>query len=89
MPRWVAPKRVPKRLLAWWRDIIEFIRDHEAGHVDITLDHLKRLNRQLVGEDCKDADAIIGRWAKDLSSAQEEFDRVEYQKPWPEAPAGY
>ena len=42
MPRWVAPKRVPKRLLAWWRDIVEFIRDHEAGHVDITLDHLER-----------------------------------------------
>ena len=89
MPRWVAPKRVPKRLLAWWRDIVEFIRDHEAGHVDITLDHLERLNRSLVGEDCEDADTIIGRWAKDLSSAQEEYDRVEYQKPWPEAPAGY
>jgi predicted secreted Zn-dependent protease len=89
MPRWVAPKRVPKRLLAWWRDIIEFIRDHEAGHVDITLDSLERLNRRLVGEDCEDADAIIGRWAKDLSSAQEEYDRVEYQKPWPEAPFGY
>ena len=37
-----APKKVPKRLLAWWRDIVTFIRDHEAGHVDITLDHLKR-----------------------------------------------
>ncbi len=89
MPRWVAPKRVPKRLLAWWREIVEFIRDHEAGHVDINLDHLERLNKRLVGEDCEDADSIIGRWAKDLSSAQEEFDRVEYQKPWPEAPAGY
>ena len=64
MPRWVAPKRVPKRLLAWWRDIVEFIRDHEAGHVDITLDHLERLNRSLVGEDCEDADTIIGRWAE-------------------------
>ncbi len=89
MPRWVAPKRVPKRLLAWWRDIVVFIRDHEAGHVDITLDSLERLNRRLVGEDCEDADSIIGRWAKELSSAQEEFDRVEYQKPWPEAPVGY
>ncbi len=89
MPRWVAPKRVPKRLLAWWRDIVEFIRDHEAGHIDITLDSLERLNKRLVGEDCEDADSIIGRWAKDLSSAQEEYDRVEYQKPWPEAPFGY
>ena len=50
---------------------------------------LARLNKQLVGEDCEDADSIIGRWAKELSSAQEEFDRKEYQKPWPEPPAGY
>jgi predicted secreted Zn-dependent protease len=89
MPRWVAPKRVPKRLLAWWREIVEFIRDHEAGHIDINLNHLERLNKRLVGKDCEDADSIIGRWAKDLSSAQEEYDRKEYQKPWPEPPAGY
>lgn len=89
MPRWVAPKRVPKRLLAWWREIVEFIRDHEAGHVVINLNHLERLNKRLVGEDCEDADSIIGRWAKELSSAQEEYDRKEYQKPWPEPPAGY
>jgi predicted secreted Zn-dependent protease len=89
MPRWVAPKRVPKRLLAWWREVVEFIRDHEAGHVVINLNHLERLNKRLVGEDCEDADSIIGRWAKDLSSAQEEYDRKEYAKPWPEPPAGY
>lgn len=89
MPRWVAPKRVPKRLLAWWREVVEFIRDHEAGHVVINLNHLERLNKRLVGEDCEDADSIIGRWAKELSSAQEEYDRKEYQKPWPEPPAGY
>jgi predicted secreted Zn-dependent protease len=89
MPRWVAPKRVPKRLLAWWREIVEFIRDHEAGHVVINLDFVERLNKRLAGEDCDDADSIIGRWAKELSSAQEDYDRKEYQKPWPEAPAGY
>lgn len=89
MPRWVAPKRVPKRLLAWWRDVVEFIRDHEAGHVDISRDHVKRLNTRLTGEDCDDADSIIGTWAKGLSEAHEEYDREEYAKPWPEAPAGY
>ncbi len=89
MPRWVAPKRVPKRLLAWWRDVVVFIRDHEAGHVDISRDHVQRLNDRLLGEDCDDADPIIGRWAKELSSAHEEFDRVEYAKPWPAPPAGY
>lgn len=89
MPRWVAPKRVPKRLLAWWRNVVEFIRDHEAGHVVISRDHVERLNRRLVGEDCDDADSIIGTWAKALSSAHEEFDRVEYSRPWPVPPAGY
>jgi predicted secreted Zn-dependent protease len=89
MPRWTAPKRVPKRLLAWWRDVVDFIRDHEAGHVVISRDHVKRLNANLVGEGCEDADSIIGRWAKGLSSAHEEYDRVEYDKPWPVPPAGY
>lgn len=89
MPRWVAPRRVPKRLLAWWRDVVEFIRDHEAGHVDISRRHVERLNKRLVGEDCSDADAIIGRWAEELSSAHGEYDRIEYELPWPEPPAGY
>lgn len=88
-PRWVAPKRVPARLLAWWRDVVEFIRDHEAGHVVISRDHVKRLNANLIGEDCEDAESIIGRWAKGLSAAHEEYDRGEYAKPWPEPPAGY
>ncbi len=88
-PRWVAPKRVPARLLAWWRDVVEFIRDHEAGHVVISRDHVKRLNANLIGEECADADSIIGRWAKGLSAAHEEYDRVEYAKPWPVPPAGY
>jgi predicted secreted Zn-dependent protease len=89
MPRWVAPRRVPQRLLLWWREVVEFIRDHEAGHVVISRDHVERLNDRLVGEDCEDADSIIGRWAKELSSAHEEYDRDEYAQPWPEPPAGY
>jgi predicted secreted Zn-dependent protease len=89
MPRWVAPKRVPKRLLAWWREVVEFIRDHEAGHVVISRQHVERLNKRLVGEDCSDADTIIGRWADELSSAHEEYDRVEYSLPWPAPPSGY
>ena len=89
MPRWIAPKRVPKRLLTWWREVVEFIRDHEAGHVVISRDHVDQLNKRLVGEDCDDADSIIGAWAKGLSNAHENYDRVEYSKPWPVPPAGY
>jgi predicted secreted Zn-dependent protease len=88
-PRWNAPKRVPTRLLAWWRDVIVFIRDHEAAHIRISRDHVKKLNSRLRGAACREADAIITKWAKQLTSAQEEFDRVEYSKPWPVPPFGY
>lgn len=88
-PRWTAPKRVPARLLAWWRDVVVFIRDHEAQHVRISQDHVKKLNARLRGAACQSADSIITKWAKQLNSAQEEFDRVEYAKPWPVPPFGY
>jgi predicted secreted Zn-dependent protease len=89
MPRWIAPKRVPARLLAWWRDVVIFIRDHEAGHIKISRDHVKKLNARLRGAACRSADSIITKWAKQVNSEQEEYDRVEYSKPWPVPPAGY
>ena len=89
MPRWTAPKRVPARLLAWWRDVVVFIRDHEAGHIKISRDYVKKLNARLRGAACRSADSIITKWAKQLNSTQEEYDRVEYSKPWPVPPFGY
>lgn len=89
MPRWTSPSRVPARLLAWWRDVLEYIRDHEAGHVRISRDYVERLNERLGGIDCEDADRVIGRWARQFSDAQEAYDRHEYAQPWPEPPVGY
>ena len=89
LPRWTDPDRVPKRLLDWWRRIVDFIADHEAGHVRIGRDHLKRLNARLVGKPCEDLNTIGRSWAKQHSDAQEGFDMVEYQKPWPRPAAGY
>ena len=89
MPRWTAPKKVPKRLLAWWREVVTFIRDHEAGHIRISQAHVKTLNADLRGAKCSLATGIIRKWAAKLSSAQEEYDRVEYAKPWPLPPFGY
>ncbi len=89
MPRWTAPARVPKRLLDWWRRIIDFIAVHEGGHVKIGRDYIKKLNSRLIGKDCTQADGIIQAWAKQHSAAQEAFDMVEYQKPWPQPAAGY
>jgi predicted secreted Zn-dependent protease len=89
MPRWTAPPRVPKRLLDWWRRIINFIAVHEGGHVKIGRDYIKKLNARLTGKDCTQADEVIQAWAKQHSAAQEAFDMVEYQKPWPQPAAGY
>lgn len=88
VPRWVAPERVPEALVAWWRDVVEFIRVHEAVHVEISRDAVGRLERALDGADCDDAGTIIGEWAGDLQAAQAAFDRTEYAKPWPEPPPG-
>ena len=89
MPRWTAPPRVPKRLLDWWRRILNFIAVHEGEHVRIGRDYIKKLNARLTGKDCAQADDIIAAWAKQHSAAQEAFDRSEYSKPWPQPAAGY
>jgi predicted secreted Zn-dependent protease len=89
MPRWTAPPRVPQRLLDWWRRIIDFIATHEAGHVRIGRDYIKKLNARLTGKDCTQADEIIQAWAKQHAAAQEAYDRGEYSKPWPQPAPGY
>ena len=89
LPRWTDPDRVPKRLLDWWRRIVDFIADHEAGHVRIGRDYMKRLNARLVGKPCEDLTAIVKSWARQHAEAQEGYDVVEYSKPWPRPAAGY
>jgi hypothetical protein len=69
--------------------VLEYIRDHEAGHVRISHDYVERLNERLDGVDCEDADRVIGRWARQFSDAQEAYDRREYAQPWPVPPSGY
>jgi predicted secreted Zn-dependent protease len=89
MPRWTDPPRVPKRLLDWWRRIVDFIADHEAGHVRIGRDYIRRLNARLEGKPCEDVNSIIRSWVRQHAEAQEAFDRSEYGKPWPRPAAGY
>ncbi len=89
IPRWSDPSRVPKRLLDWWRRIVAFIANHEAGHVRIGRDYIARLNQRLVGKPCADVAAIIRSWASQHAAAQEAYDRSEYSKPWPQPAAGY
>jgi len=89
IPHWSDPSRVPKRLLDWWRKIVAFIADHEAGHVQIGRDYIKRLNERLVGKPCADMASIIRSWASQHAAAQEAYDRSEYSRPWPQPAAGY
>ncbi len=89
LPRWTDPDRVPKRLLDWWRRIVDFIADHEAQHVRIGRDYMKRLNARLVGKACEDVTAIVRSWVTQHAEAQEAYDMTEYSKPWPRPAAGY
>jgi len=89
IPRWSDPARVPKPLLDWWRKIVVFIADHEAGHVKIGRDYIRRLNQRLVGRPCADLSSIVRSWASQHAAAQEAYDRSEYSRPWPQPAAGY
>jgi len=89
LPRWTSPSRVPKRLLDWWRKIVDFIADHEAGHVRIGRDYIRRLNARLVGKPCDDVSSIVRTWVGQHAAAQEAYDMSEYSRPWPQPAAGY
>jgi predicted secreted Zn-dependent protease len=89
LPRWTDPSRVPKRLLDWWRRIVDFIADHEAGHVRIGRDHIRKLNARLVGKRCEDVSSIVRTWVSQHAAAQEAYDMSEYSRPWPQPAAGY
>jgi predicted secreted Zn-dependent protease len=89
LPRWTSPSRVPKRLLDWWRRIVDFIADDEAGHVRIGRDHIRRLNDRLVGKRCEDVTSIVRTWVSQHAAAQEAYDMEEYSRPWPRPAAGY
>jgi predicted secreted Zn-dependent protease len=89
IPRWTEPSRVPKRLLDWWHRIVDFIADHEAGHVRIGRSYIRRLNDRLVGKPCEDLGSIVRTWVRQHAAAQEAYDRTEYSRPWPRPAAGY
>jgi len=89
LPRWTEPSRVPKRLLDWWRKIVDFIAEHEAGHVRIGRDHMRKLNARLIGKPCEDVTSIVRTWVRQHAAAQEAYDMAEYSRPWPQPASGY
>ena len=79
----------PERLLGWWRQIVDKIADHEAGHIRIGRDYVRRLNARLDGKPCGDVTSIIRSWVQQHAAAQEAYDRAEYAKSWPQPAFGY
>jgi hypothetical protein len=59
-----------------------------GGHTAISRDYIKQLNAKLDGAVCSSVNAIVRKWAGQLSAAQEAYDRREYSKPWPVPPFG-
>jgi predicted secreted Zn-dependent protease len=89
IPRWVAPSRVPAPLLDWWRVVIVFIRDHEAGHVAISQRYDRLLDDRLAAATCDTVNSVLDQWVSELNAAQEAYDRAQYKIPWPRPPSGY
>jgi predicted secreted Zn-dependent protease len=83
VPRWTGPKQVPTELAAWWRKAAKRIGDHEAVHVRIANQHLAKLKREIVGRSCSSLQTYVNRWSRQLTAAQDAFDRKDATRPWP------
>ena len=90
MPRWTAPKtraEAAARLVARGRRLHPRPRGRPRPHQPSTREDAQcRAARREV---LRLATGIIRKWAATLSSAQEDYDRAEYAKPWPVPPLGY
>jgi hypothetical protein len=85
--RWTGPSLVPRLLVPWWKATQRYVRDHEAQHVAIYRKWSALLPDRVVGRSCADARAIVRKWSRQMSAAQEAFDRKDYARTdWPVAP---
>ena len=83
VPRWAGPKRVYPELAAWWRLAAKRIGTHEAQHIRIANRHLAKLRREIVGKPCSALQAYATKWSRQLTAAQDAFDRKDAERPWP------
>jgi len=77
LPQWTSPSSVPPQLLAWWRVVLEHIRQHEEHHIRIFAEFVNNLPARVTGQPCDSWDAIVSAWTADVVSAQAAFDAVE------------
>jgi predicted secreted Zn-dependent protease len=83
LPRWAGPEQVYPELVAWWRLAAKRIGAHETEHVRIADRHLAQLRRGIIGKSCASLNAYVARWSRDLTAAQDAWDRKDTDRPWP------
>ena len=83
LPRWAGPDEVYPELVDWWRKAARRIGTHESEHIRIANRHLARLRREIVGKPCAALNAYVARWSRDLTAAQDAFDKKDMERPWP------
>ena len=80
MPRWVAPSRVPKAWVWWWRKDIARVAWHEAQHIKIAKQAMARFPRMVVGRPCSSYARYYRNWSRALDRAQDAFDQRDYPR---------
>ena len=76
--RWTGPSVVPRALVPWWKATQRMVRDHEAGHFALDRRWLSTLRHRLLGARCSSVKAIQDKVSRQLSAAQEAYDKEKY-----------
>ncbi len=83
LPRWTGPSRVRAELLAWWRLVLDVLRDHEARHVRIYGKWMAQLRERLVGARCGAVTSIVGSVKRGMNAENDRLDDREGTMEWP------
>jgi predicted secreted Zn-dependent protease len=77
-PQWTSPPTVITQDLDWWRQFVEVIRKHEAGHVDINTQWLPAFRSRMDGQSCSTIDTTGADTRDEIKAAQEAYDKEQY-----------
>ena len=83
VPQWTSPSIVSPGLLAWWKVVLEHIRQHEGQHIRIFTDFVSALPARVANQPCGSWNAIVTTWSADIVSAQAAFDAAEARWAYP------
>jgi predicted secreted Zn-dependent protease len=75
LPRLSDESAVPAHLLFRWKSFIGGLREHEAGHVRIEYQHMREIEKVLVGSRCEDVQAKFQAARARTKALQQAYDR--------------